>query len=48
MKDELVGKIMTELDGLKAKTNSYFIDGNNKDSEDKKQKAQKKCHKKKN
>ena len=42
MKDELVGKIMTELDGLKAKTNSYFIDGNNKDSEDKKAKCTKK------
>ena len=44
MKDELGGKIMTKLVGLRAKTYSYLIgDG----SENKKVKGTKKCHKKK-
>ena len=38
MKDELGGKIMTKFIRLKAKTNSYLIDGG---SEEKKQKTQK-------
>ena len=44
MKDELGGKAMTKFFGLRAKTCSYLIDDG---SEDKKQKAQKECHKKK-
>ena len=38
MKDELVGKIMTKIFGLRAKTYSYLIDD---DSKDKKAKGKK-------
>ena len=40
MKDELGGKIMKKIIGLRAKTYSYLIDGG---SEDKKVKGTKKC-----
>ena len=40
MKDKLVGKIMTKIDILKAKTHSYLIGGG---SEDKKAKGTKRC-----
>ena len=40
MKDELDGKIMKKIVGLRAKTSSYLIDD---DSEDKKAKGTKKC-----
>ena len=43
MKDELGGKIMTKVVGLRAKTCSYLID---EGSEDKKAKSTKKCVKK--
>ena len=45
MKDELRGKIMTKLVGLRGKTYSYLIDDGN---EDRKAKATKKCFKKGN
>ena len=45
MKDELRGKIMTKLIGLRGKTYSYLIDDGN---EDKKAKATKNCFKKGN
>ena len=35
MKDELGGKIMTKLIGLKAKTHSYLIDDRSKDKKPK-------------
>ena len=44
MKDELDGKIMGKIVGLRAKNYSYLIDN---DSEDKKAKDKKVCHKKK-
>ena len=44
MKDELSRQIMKEFVGLKAKTQSYLKDNNNKD---KKAKDTKKCHKNK-
>ena len=44
MKDNLGGKIMKEFVGLRVKTYSYLIDDN---SEDKKTKDTKVCHKKK-
>ena len=40
MKDKLVGKIMTKIDILKAKTYSYLIGGG---SEDKNAKGTKRC-----
>ena len=40
MKEELGGKIMTRLDGLRVKAYSYLIDNG---SEDKKAKGKKKC-----
>ena len=43
MKDELGGKIMTKLVGLRAKTYSYLIDDS---SEDKKAKDIRRCIKK--
>ena len=43
MKGELGGKIMIKLVGLAAKSYSYLIDD---DSEDKKAKVTKMCHKK--
>ena len=45
MKDELDGKTMTELVGLRARTHSYLIDDG---SENKKRKKYKKVHYKKN
>ena len=44
MKDELGAKSMTKFVGLKAKTYIYLTHGG---SEDKKQKAEKVCYKKK-
>ena len=40
MKDELGGKTMKKIVGLRAKTYSYLIDG---DNEDEKAKSTKKC-----
>ena len=46
MKDELGGKLMTKVFGLKAKTYSYIIDGGSEDKPTK-IKHKKMCHKKK-